>query len=225
MKVGEDKVKYAFYISGQSGRLFKYLQQAEKKQIEEIGLVISDKKIEKGLLVKLREKNIRFQEIEYTMLEGATNKEKNLNLSDRMLEVMKKNQIDYCFSFGSHLLAGELLMQYKWKLINFHPAILPMYPGRKSIDQAVAHGNTLLVGNTAHFIDEGMDTGKIIMQSVIPLQAFKNAGNDYNCILDLQIEMLNKLIKLLQEDRIRILDENVEIIGADYSKYYIFPSV
>ena len=100
MKVGENKVKYAFYISGQSGRLFKFLQQAEKEQLEKIRLVISDKKIEKGLLVQLREKNICFEEIEYTMLKGENNKERNLNLSDRMLEVMKNNQIDYCFSFG-----------------------------------------------------------------------------------------------------------------------------
>lgn len=48
-----------------------------------------------------------------------------------------------------------------------------MFPGIKAIDQASDYGNVLLVGNTAHFIDSGVDTGPIIMQSVIPIMNFK----------------------------------------------------
>lgn len=218
-------MKYAFYISGTSGRLYKFLLQATEEQISKISVVVSDKKIEDKLYSKLTEMGNSVYEIKYTALNGDSNKERNLNLSNEILKLLSANNVDYCFSFGSHLLSGQLLSSYRWRIINFHPSILPMYPGRKSIDQAVEHGNTMLVGNTAHFIDEGMDTGKIIMQSVIPLQSFFHSGNDYDIILDLQIEMLNKIIKLLDENKIKIYNDNVEIIGADYTKYAIFPYV
>lgn len=149
-------------------------------------------------------------------------KKKNRLISDFILEKLTEYDIDYCFSFGSHILSGELLKSYENKLINFHPAILPMFPGRKSIDQAEEHGNILLVGNTAHFIDSGMDTGPIIMQSVIPLKSFSDT-NDYNIVLDLQIEMLNKLLNILESNRLHFVKGMPFIDGADYNKSMIFP--
>lgn len=143
-------------------------------------------------------------------------------ISDFILEKLVEHGIDYCISFGSHILSGDLLKQYENKLINFHPAILPMFPGVKSIDQAVDHGNVLLVGNTAHFIDSGMDTGPIIMQSVIPLKAFRDT-KDYDIVLDLQIEMLNKLLKVLEGNRLHFVNGYPVIEGADYNRNMIFP--
>ncbi|MCH5270272.1 MAG: hypothetical protein J1E83_05930 [Lachnospiraceae bacterium] len=117
-----------------------------------------------------------------------------------------------------------MLERYEYRLINFHPALLPLYPGSKAIDQAVKQGNTLLVGNTAHFIDSGMDTGTVIMQSVIPLQAFLDS-NDYDSVLDLQIDMLNKLIYILVNDRLEIINGRVHIQGADYARSAIYPYI
>lgn len=100
-----------------------------------------------------------------------------------------------------------------------------MFPGLNAIDQAVNHKNVLLVGNTAHFVDEGMDTGPIIMQSVVPLEKFYKSAKDYDSILDLIIPMLNKLIMLLRNNMIHIVDGRCIIDGADYSKAAIFPEV
>lgn len=99
-----------------------------------------------------------------------------------------------------------------------------MFPGVKSIDQAVNYGNVLLVGNTAHFIDAGMDTGKIIMQSVIPVKHFLDT-QDYDVVLDLQIEMLHKLIHVIDDNRLHVIYDRVIIDGADYSRNVIFPEI
>lgn len=215
-------MRYAFYISGRSGRLFKFLKQANMEFIKkEIKLVISDAQIDEKLQVILTKCGISAEIIEDKKLEGDR-KKKNRLISDFMLKKLIVYEIDYCISFGSHILSGDLLKKYKNKLINFHPAILPMFPGIKSIDQAVDHGNVLLVGNTAHFIDSGMDTGMVIMQSVIPLKAFRNT-RDYDIVLDLQIEMLNKLLKVLDEGRLQIINGVPTINGADYMKSVIFP--
>lgn len=100
---------------------------------------------------------------------------KNLELSNNLLQVLREYEIDYCFSFGAHILKGKLLEEYENRIINFHPSLLPAYPGIKSIDRAIADKVNLL-GNTVHFIDAGMDTGPIIMQSVIPSVAFYEGG-------------------------------------------------
>lgn len=215
--------KYAFYISHRSGRLYKFINQASTEVLSQIKLVVSDYDIVDELKNLLLDKQIPFVIINYPELAGDTNIIKNSELSDKMLELFEEYNIDYMFSFGSHILSGELLKKYENRLINFHPSILPMFPGKNSIDQAVNHGNTFLIGNTAHLMDEGMDTGKIIMQSVIPIQAFLE-GNDYDVVLDIQIDMLNKLIYVLNEDRL-IVDGKAIIKGANYNKGVIFPEI
>ena len=215
---------YAFYVSGHSGRLMKFLNKNDDNIISKISIVISDKEMPLELMNLLKVKNVSVKVIDYSNLEGKNNKEKNLELSNHIYDLLKLHGVDYMFSFGSHLLSGKLLKEYEYHLINFHPAILPMYPGNKSIDQAVNHGNTLLVGNTAHFIDEGMDTGKIIMQSVTPLQAFLDTG-DYDIVLDYAVEMLGRLIYLLDHDRVKIENDKVRILGADYTASNIYPKL
>lgn len=218
-------MNYAFYISGKSSRFCKFLNQASDEIKVKIKVVISEDKIYDETNNALIKNNIPTEIFEYDKLNGSNNKEKNLELSNKILDVLKNRNIDYMISFGRHILSGDLLKDYKYRIINFHPAILPMYPGLQAIDQAVAHGNTFLVGNTAHFVDSGMDTGKIIMQSVIPLDSFFEHNNDYDVVMDLVIDMLNKLMYLLENNLIVIVNERVKILGADYNKSSTFPDL
>lgn len=217
-------MNYGFYISGNSTRLYKFLNSTSRETIDSIKIVVSDKNIPVSLCKLLDVFSIEYINVDHKSL-GMNKQERNLKFSNILLDCLKVYEVDYLFSFGEHLLSGELLEKYKWHLINFHPSILPMYSGIGAIDQAVEHGNTLLVGITAHFIDEGTDTGPIIMQSVIPIKTFYNRGNDYDCVLDLIIPMLNILIKLLEEQKIIIKDGAAEIIGADYERTSLFPYV
>ena len=101
-------------------------------------------------------------------------------------------------------------------MINFHPSILPHFPGINSIDRALA-GKVNLLGNTAHFIDEGVDTGPIIMQSVIHKSKFV----DYDSILDLQLPMIDQIFKWLIEERINVNNGEVKIINSDIKINFI----
>lgn len=217
-------MKFGVYISGNSMRLKKFLEHSDNQTLKNITLVLSDKCIKESYALLLREADIDYSVREYSVIAGDNNKEKNARLSDWILQELENNQIDYCFSFGEHLLSGELLDKYKNRIINFHPAILPMYPGLNAVDQAVNQGNTFLVGNTAHFIDSGMDTGPIIMQTVIPIRAFQ-ITSDYDVILDLQIDMLKQLIQLLKNDRIHVEKNSVLIDGANYMQSASFPYI
>lgn len=216
-------MNYAFYTSGASERVYKYINQASTEVLQKIKLVITDASVTSVFANMLSKNKIDLKEFPYNNIKDNS-KSRNLKLSNYILKQLKEHKIDYCFSFGSHLLEGLLLKEYQFRLINFHPAILPMFPGIKAIDQATSHGNVLLVGNTAHFIDEEIDHGKIIMQSVIPLKAFEDSG-DYNIILDFQIEMLNQLIYILENNMLVFENGKPIILGANYTKGSIFPKI
>jgi len=104
--------------------------------------------------------------------------------------VLVENNVEYLLCFGDKILKRELIKAYHNKLINFHPAILPSFKGLKAIDQALEFGSEFL-GNTAHYIDEGIDTGKIIIQSAMLKEDF----NDYEDVLELQFPLIKMILR------------------------------
>lgn len=212
---------YGFYISGKSERLKKFIKQTDSKKLESVKIIVAENELESELKQLLEIRKIPYKIVLYHTL-GDTNVKRNEELSNRILKELDRYQVDYCFVLGKHLLSGELLIRYRNKIINFHPSLLPMYPGFNAIDQAVNEGKVFLIGNTAHFINEGVDAGPIIMQSVIPMQAFMDT-KDYDKILDLQIEMLNQLMEIIDEGRLLVIDGKVRIKDADYAQGTIYP--
>ena len=132
----------------------------------------------------------------------------------------RRKNIDFSFCFGGRILKGELLEAYKNKIINFHPAILPMFPGVKSIDQAL-NANAFLLGNTAHFVDAGTDTGPVIMQSTLHSKTFSN----YEDVLGLQLPMIYQIFCWLNENRISVLGNKVIVEKANYHQPTFYPQL
>jgi phosphoribosylglycinamide formyltransferase-1 len=214
-------INLAFYISGKASRLSKIINDNRSDLLKDVKVVFSDDTNNEYIKEELQNLNIKYFLLNFKDIESEKG-QKNSVLSNALLSVLEENKIDYCFSFGAHILKGNLLKVYENRIINFHPSILPSYPGLMSIDQAI-EGKENLLGNTAHFVDSGTDTGPIIMQSVIPTVAYYENG--YDVVLDIQIDMLYKIYYLLKEKRISVVDNQVIIEGADYHFYSIFPYV
>jgi phosphoribosylglycinamide formyltransferase-1 len=68
------------------------------------------------------------------------------------------------------MLKGRLLEAYARRIINIHPSLLPAFPGLESWKQALSYG-VKITGCTVHFVDAGMDTGRIILQKAVPVLA------------------------------------------------------
>lgn len=212
-------MRISFYVSGSAGRLRKILKQAPKATLELIKIVVCDNLRNEDLHQLLSEHNIKMVSFDYKMLHSDKKKRSEV-LSDTLNSLFKENEIDYCFCFGEHILKGQLLKDYKNKIINFHPSILPMFPGLNAIDQALDAGAKLL-GNTAHFIDEGIDTGPIIMQNIVSLEFFEKYG--YDGVLDQQITLFNRILDCLINESLLIEDRKVILKNYDYSKTVFFP--
>ncbi|MGN7360536.1 phosphoribosylglycinamide formyltransferase [Paenibacillus sp. SAF-054] len=84
-----------------------------------------------------------------------------------IVQRLEELQVDLIVLAGyMRLLTPVIVDQYRGKLINIHPSLLPAFPGRDAIGQALSYG-VKLSGVTVHFVDEGMDTGPIIAQRAI----------------------------------------------------------
>lgn len=187
-------MNFSFYISGKGTRLSNIID-LNLEIIPYIKCVICDSKDCLYLKDKLNKKNIPFIFFDYDSIKKQKNNV-NLELSNFILENFNNFDIDYCFCFGDHILKGDLLKIYKNKIINFHPSVLPLFRGRMSIDNAI-ESQSIILGNTAHFIDEGIDTGDIIQQIIIPKHYFKQIG--YDGILNFQIKILMDIFSNLSK--------------------------
>lgn len=88
----------------------------------------------------------------------------------RVLEELKHYDIHYIVLAGYMRLIGPtLLEEYKGRIVNIHPSLLPAFPGKDAINQAIQAG-VRISGVTVHFVDEGMDTGPIIAQEAVRVE-------------------------------------------------------
>lgn len=193
-------MKFAFYVSGSARRLRKLLSRPHSALLRDTRLVISDSLANQDLAPMLCKKGIRMVCVDYAAL-GAERAARQQALSDLLLAEFERDSIDTSFCFGDHLLKGELLVRYAHRIINFHPSLLPAFPGRKAIDQAQEAG-AFLMGNTAHFVDASVDAGPVIMQCVVPAALFRSGG--YDAVLDTQLTMVEQIHRWLVEARIHV---------------------
>jgi phosphoribosylglycinamide formyltransferase 1 len=193
------KKKFAYYCSGGASRILKFYTQnsSDKYPASFIYYDGNNKLVEEKL------KDLFLDRI-YTPISEIYFEKKTI--SEKLLYLLDIKKVDYLFCFGDKILRAPLIDIFKHRIINFHPSLLPAFPGLKSIDQALSTSVQLL-GNTAHFIDKGVDSGKIIMQSVISRAAYK----DYEDVLGLQIYMLKTIWDLLEADKISVVNEKVLI--------------
>lgn len=86
-----------------------------------------------------------------------------------MIDELQEQQVDLIILAGYMRLIGPTLLNaFKNKIVNIHPSLLPAFPGKDAIQQAV-HAGVKITGVTIHYVDEGMDTGPIIAQRAVEI--------------------------------------------------------
>ncbi|WP_367294725.1 phosphoribosylglycinamide formyltransferase [Levilactobacillus yonginensis] len=88
---------------------------------------------------------------------------------EQILQKLKASQVEAILLAGYMRIVGPTLLRgYPHRILNLHPALLPNFPGRHGVEDALAAG-VRETGVTVHFIDAGVDTGEIIAQRVVPI--------------------------------------------------------
>jgi len=87
----------------------------------------------------------------------------------KVIEALEAANVDVVVLAGyMRIVKAGLLRRFPWRVMNIHPALLPAFPGMAGWKQALAYG-AKVAGCTVHFVDEGTDTGPIILQRAVPI--------------------------------------------------------
>jgi phosphoribosylglycinamide formyltransferase 1 len=105
------------------------------------------------------------------------------------------------------LLSSRFLGRFPNAIINVHPALLPSFPGLNAIDQALAHG-VKVFGVTVHFVDEGVDSGPIILQRAIELPDARDPDEVHDLLRPIEHELLPQAIRLFARGALSIDPNN-----------------
>jgi phosphoribosylglycinamide formyltransferase-1 len=101
------------------------------------------------------------------------------------------------------LLAPAFLSRFGGQVINVHPALLPAFPGVRAIEQALAYG-VKVFGVTVHFVDEGIDTGPIILQRAVELPAATEPDEVRAALRPIEHDLLCEAVRLIARDAVRL---------------------
>jgi phosphoribosylglycinamide formyltransferase-1 len=112
------------------------------------------------------------------------------------------------------LLSPEFVGRFPNRVINVHPALLPAFPGIDAVQQAIDHGSKI-TGVTVHFVDEGVDSGPIIMQRPVPVASSRDWDETEKAIHATEHALLPETIRMLAAGRVRIDDQNPRLVHID----------
>lgn len=135
-----------------------------------------------------------------------------------ILEQLEGKNIDLIVLAGFLSILGEdLIAQYKNRIINIHPSLIPMFCGDgfygKRVHTAVLNSGVKVTGATAHFVNEITDGGAIILQKAVPVEDGDNEDIlQYRVMRQAEWEILPKAVSLFCQGRIKIVGNKTEII-------------
>ena len=137
--------------------------------------------------------------------------------SERLKNILIENAIDAVFLFFSRILSGPVLELFSGRLINFHPSLLPAFPGLHGFEDGWV-STSLLLGSTVHFVDSGIDTGPIIQQAFLPInRAVDSMSEIRHRIFIQQCASLSQVSEWISKRRVLIGGEGKVVIeGANY---------
>ena len=112
------------------------------------------------------------------------------------------------------LLSPAFIARFPERIVNVHPALLPAFPGVRAIEQALDHG-VKVMGVTVHFVDEGVDSGPIILQEAFDLPYPRAIEEVEERVHDIEHRLLPRAVRLIAAGAVRIDPDNPRLVVVD----------
>ena len=165
-------------------------------------IVISNNFNAKGLEIA-KKLGVKTQVIESKGIKGGNwEYDKKIILALEKYNVTPKNGL-ICLAGFMRIMSPDFIRHFKGRIMNIHPAILPSFPGLHSQKQALDYG-VKYSGCTVHFVDEGVDTGPIILQAVVKVKDEDTEETLSKKILAKEHMIYVKAVKLFAQGKIEI---------------------
>jgi phosphoribosylglycinamide formyltransferase-1 len=120
----------------------------------------------------------------------------------------------YVLAGYMRIIGAGIVSAFRGRMINIHPALLPSFPGLHAQDQALSYG-VKVSGCTVHFVDEGTDSGPVILQACVPVFEDDDAESLSVRILEQEHQCLPRAIRLFFEDRLVSEGSRVRILPKE----------
>jgi len=173
-------------------------------------IVISNKANAKGLKIaqKLGVKTLLIDSKDY--------KNKRVEYDKKIIHELEKNGVTtknglVCLAGFMRIISPYFIKKYKNRILNIHPALLPAYPGLNAQKQAIQNG-AKFSGCTVHFVDEGVDSGPIIIQSVVKVTNNDTEKTLSKKILAKEHKIYPEAVNLFARKKIRLSGRRVKIL-------------
>ncbi|HEX2231120.1 MAG TPA: phosphoribosylglycinamide formyltransferase, partial [Nitrososphaeraceae archaeon] len=113
-----------------------------------------------------------------------------------------------CLAGFMRLISAEFVIEYPMQILNIHPSLLPSFPGLHAQKQAIEYG-VKLSGCTVHFVDQGLDSGPIVLQRAVEVMDSDTEEELSARILRKEHELYPEAVRLFAEGKIKIMGRKV----------------
>jgi len=198
--------KIAVLVSGGGSNLQSIIDSVESGYLNiKIAVVLSNKEEAYGLT---RAKNNQIP----TQIVNHGDFKNREEFENRLIEILDGYAVELVVLAGfMRVLTPLFVNHYHHRIMNIHPAILPSFPGTHAQKQALDYG-VRFSGCTTHFVDEGTDTGPIIIQAIVPVLPDDTEETLGSRILKEEHRIFPESLKLWSEGRIRIEGRKVRVL-------------
>ena len=205
-------LKLAILISGRGSNMKSILNAVQKQNIPiKPTIVISNKPSAKGLKIATK-LSVQTEIVESKGFQGTRWEydQKIIHVLDKY-NITPKNSL-ICLAGFMRILSPEFIKKFKNRILNIHPSILPAFPGlnaqRQAIESGVSHS-----GCTVHFVDEGVDTGPIIVQETVKIKNDDTEETLSKRILTKEHKAYPEAVRLIAEKKISMVGRKVKILS------------
>jgi phosphoribosylglycinamide formyltransferase-1 len=193
--------KIAIFASGSGSNFQAIADVVQSRQLEaEISLLVCDKP---GAYVIERAKAMKIQSFVFSAKDYKSKEDYEKELA----AILNRLGVEFIVLAGYMRLIGPtLLKEYEGKIINIHPSLLPDFPGKDAIGQAL-EAKAKWSGVTIHYVDEGMDTGPIIVQERVQLAEHETRESLQNKIQSIEHKLYPSILQMLLQQGEKRNDE------------------
>jgi len=112
------------------------------------------------------------------------------------------------------ILGGPFIRRFEGRIVNVHPSLLPAFPGVRAIEQALAYG-VALTGVTVHFVDEGVDSGPVILQEAFELPYARDIEAIERRVHEIEHRLLPRAVSLIASGAVSLDPDNPRVVRTD----------
>lgn len=204
------KLKIAVLVSGNGSNLQALLDATKDNRIKgSIELVIADN-ADAYALIRAKNQGVRSVSIDRKALKSKA------DFDAKLLQQLGELKPDLIILAGFlSILPETLVKEYQGKIINIHPSLIPAFCGKgfygERVHQAVIAYGVKLTGATVHFVDEGTDTGPIVLQRTVAVAEEDDAKSIAEKVLEIEHSLLVEAVALFCEGKISLEGRKVKI--------------